>query len=77
MNQDNRTHQMMSARHPVHTDCPEINAVGTIDRGEARVTDVINGQKACGFHDNMRDGDTSLRGMILVGGAAPDPDYRY
>ena len=75
MNQDGRTHQMMSAPHPLHTDCPEINAVGTIDSGQTKVTGAFTGQKACGFHDNMRDGDTTLRGMILVGDAERDPNY--
>ena len=77
VNQDSRTHQMMSAPHPLHTDCPEINAVGTIDSGQTKATEILNVQKSCGFHDNMRDGDTTLRGQILVGGAPPDPDPRY
>jgi plastocyanin len=77
VNQDNRTHQMMSDPHPLHTDCPAINAVGTIDRGETKATDALAGQKACGFHDNMRDGDSTLRGMILVGDAQADPDNHY
>lgn len=69
VNQDSRSHQMMSDPHPVHTDCPEINSVGMIERGETKATATFNGQKACGFHDNMRDGDSTLRGMILVGNA--------
>ena len=77
VNQDNRTHQMMSAPHPTHTDCPAINEVGTIDRGATKVTGTFAVQKDCGFHDNLRDGDTTLRGLILVGGAERDPDYGY
>ena len=77
MNREQPTHQMMSDPHPVHTDCPVINEVGNIDRGETKVTDTFTVRKACGFHDNMRDGDTTLRGMILVGGADPKPDYPY
>lgn len=77
VSQDDRTHQMMSAPHPLHTDCPEINAVGTIDRGQTKATGAFPVQKACGFHDHLRDGDTTLHGMILVGDAQPDPDPRY
>src|SRR5688572_4747647 len=67
VNQDTRSHQMMSDPHPLHTDCPEINAVGTVERGETKMTGVFSVQKSCGFHDNNRDGDASLRGLILVG----------
>ena len=77
VNQDSRTHEMMSAPHPLHTDCPEINAVGTLNAGQTRTTGAFAVRKACGFHDNLRDGDTTLRGMILVGGAEPDPNYGY
>ena len=77
VNNDNRTHEMMSAPHPLHTDCPEINAVGTIERGQTKTTGAFAVQRSCGFHDNLRDGDSTLRGMILVGGAMPDPDYGY
>jgi plastocyanin len=77
VNQDSRTHQMMSAPHPTHTDCPAINDVGTIDRGETKVTGAFMLQKDCGFHDNLRDGDTTLRGLILVGEADRNPNYGY
>lgn len=77
VNQDSRSHQMMSDPHPLHTGCVEINAVGMLSRGESRTTAPFTGRKACGFHDNMRDGDTSLRGVILVGGADRDPNYDY
>jgi plastocyanin len=76
VNQDNRSHQMMSDPHPVHTDCPEVNAVGNLDRGQTKTTDMLSTQKSCGFHDNLRDGDASLRGFILVGAAEPGgPGY--
>ena len=77
VNQDDRSHQMMSAPHPLHTDCPQINEVGTIDRGQTKTTGAFSVQRACGFHDHLRDGDTTLRGQILVGVAESDPDPRY
>jgi plastocyanin len=77
VNQDSRSHQMMSAPHPMHTDCPAINEVGNIDRGETKVTGAFTVAKDCGFHDNLRDGDATLRGVILVGDAERDPNYGY
>jgi plastocyanin len=77
VNQDSRPHQMMSAPHPLHTDCPAINALGTINSGETRATDAFTVQRACGFHDNLRDGDTTLQGQILVAEAERDPNYGY
>ena len=77
VNQDSRSHQMMSAPHPMHTDCPAINEVGMIDRGETKVTGTFATARDCGFHDNLRDGDASLRGVILVGDSERDPNYGY
>lgn len=77
VNQDSRAHEMLSAPHPLHTDCPAINAVGMLNAGQTKSSDALNVQRACGFHDNMRDGDTTLRGQILVGDAPQDPDPRY
>ena len=77
VNQDSRSHQMMSDPHPLHTGCPEINAVGMIERGESKATGALTAQKSCGFHDNMRDGDTTLRGTIVVGNAEPGGNPGY
>lgn len=77
VNQDSRSHEMLSAPHPLHTDCPEINAVGMLNSGQTKNTGAFNVQRSCGFHDNLRDGDTTLRGQILVGEAPQDPDPRY
>ena len=77
VNQDSRAHEMLSAPHPLHTDCPAINAVGMLNAGQTKNTGAFDVQRACGFHDNMRNGDTTLRGQILVGDAPQDPDPRY
>ena len=71
VNNDSRSHQMMSAPHPTHTDCPAINEVGDIGVGQTKMTGAFTVQKDCGFHDNLRDGDVTLRGIILVGAAEP------
>jgi plastocyanin len=77
VNQDSRAHEMLSAPHPLHTDCPPINQVGMLNAGQTKITGAFEVSRACGFHDNMRDGDTTLRGQILVGDAPQDPDPRY
>jgi plastocyanin len=77
VNQDNRTHEVMSAPHPLHTDCPPINEVGTIGGGQTKMTGAFAVQRSCGFHDNLRDGDPTLHGQIIVGGAEPNPDPYY
>jgi plastocyanin len=77
VNTDSRSHEMMSDPHPLHTGCPEINAVGMIQRGESKATGTLTAQKSCGFHDNMRDGDTTLRGTIVVGNAEPGGNPGY
>jgi plastocyanin len=75
MNQDSRAHEMMSDPHPLHNDCPEIN-VGMLQPGQSKQTGTLSTPKACGFHDNMQDTNTALRGRILVAGVE-DPGTRY
>jgi plastocyanin len=75
VNQDSRAHEMMSDPHPLHNDCPEIN-VGMLNPGQSKQTAALMVARACGFHDNMQDTNTSLRGRILVAGVE-DPGTRY
>lgn len=76
VNQDGRSHEVMSDPHPIHSDCSEVNQVAMLGPGQSRMTGALNAAKVCGFHDNLRDGDTSLRGKIIVAGAE-DPGTRY
>lgn len=76
VNDDTRSHEMMSDPHPVHTGCPEINQVGDLAPGQSRMTAAFRAAKSCGFHDNRQDSVVALRGNILVGeGTEPGPDY--
>lgn len=75
VNQDTRSHQMMSDPHPLHNDCPGIN-VGMLDPGQSKQTTPMDTARACGFHDNLQDTNTALRGRILVAGV-PDPGTHY
>ncbi|HEY3121759.1 MAG TPA: hypothetical protein VGL15_14130 [Vicinamibacteria bacterium] len=75
VNQDSRAHEMMSDPHPLHNDCPGIN-VGMLNPGQSKQTAAMDVARACGFHDNLQDTNTSLRGRILVAGV-PDPGTHY
>lgn len=76
VNEDSRSHEMMSDPHPVHTGCPEINSVGDLGPGQSRMTSPFRTARNCGFHDNRLDGETALRGTIQVGeGGDPGPGY--
>ena len=66
VNNDTRAHDMASDPHPVHTECPAINAVGFLQPGQSRATGTLNTARTCGFHDHNRDTDTSLQGTIVI-----------
>ena len=75
VNEDTRSHEVMSDPHPVHTGCPEINQVADLGPGQSRQTGTFGATRNCGFHDNRQDGVTSLRGNIIVGQAGNPSDY--
>lgn len=66
VNNDSRSHAMSSDAHPDHTDCPAINAVGTLGPGQSRETGNLNDVRTCGFHDHDRPDDAGLRGRIII-----------
>ena len=76
VNNDSRTHQIMSDPNPLHNDCPSINDVSTLAPGQTRQTGSFMVAKACGYHDHMNPDSTGLQGVLLVGGAQdPGPHY--
>ena len=76
VNDDTRSHEMMSDPHPTHGSCPEINDVGDLAPGQSRMTAVFRGSRNCGFHDNRQDANAALRGTIVVGkGGDSGPGY--
>ena len=75
VNEDTRSHEMMSDPHPLHTGCPEINQIADLGPGQSRQTGAFGATRNCGFHDNRQDGVTSLRGNIIVGQAGNPSDY--
>jgi plastocyanin len=66
VNSGNRTHEMNSNPHPEHTDCQEINQVGFLQPGQSKTTGNLNTVRTCGYHDHLRDQDTSLQGTITI-----------
>ena len=66
INNDARRHNMTSDPHPDHTDCPEINQVGTLTTGQTRETGNLVAVRTCGFHDHDDDLNTNLQGRIVI-----------
>lgn len=66
VNNNNRVHEIASDPHPNHTDCPEINLLGTLSPGQSGMTGVLNVARQCGFHDHLDPDAAGLRGSITV-----------
>ncbi len=66
VNNDSISHQVTSNPHPEHTDCPEINAVGFLGKGQSRQTGNLNTARTCGFHDHDRPDDKLMQGTIVI-----------
>ena len=66
VNNDSRRHEIASNPHPVHTDCPPINALGILAPGQTGRTANFTTARTCGFHDHDLDTNTSLQGTITI-----------
>ena len=66
VNTDVRPHAMVSDPVDLHTQCPGINRVGTLQPGEQRGTSALNLKATCGFHDHMRPSEPAYQGRIVV-----------
>jgi len=66
INNDNQPHDMSSDPHPLHTDCPEMNAVGFIQPGQTKSTSAFRTVRTCGFHDHNQPSTVSLQGSIVI-----------
>lgn len=66
VNNHNTGHQISSNPHPNHTDCPSINALGTIGAGQTQQTSAFTAARTCGFHDHIEPQNPSLRGSIVI-----------
>ena len=80
VNNDSRAHQILTTPHLVHTDCPALNAIGSLAPGQSGTSEPLTTSRGCGFHDHLNPDDTKFRGQVLVGlnpGAPPPPDPTY
>ena len=66
LNDDSRAHEMNSDPHPEHSDCPELNQVGHLERGQSRESGNLTVAGRCGFHDHLNAQTAALRGAIIV-----------
>lgn len=66
VNNDGAVRNVSSDPHPNHTDCPAINAVGTISNGQTRPTNALTTARVCGFHNHDLPDDNRLRGTITI-----------
>ena len=66
VNNDSVPHEMASDPHPVHTDCPPLNEVGTLAPGRTGVSGPLNTARTCGFHDHGQPGNAALRGTVVI-----------
>ena len=65
-NTDSRQHAVSSDPIQVHTDCPAVNEVGTLNPNQSRSTGVLSVARACGFHDHNNETDPTFKGTIVV-----------
>lgn len=66
VNNHNGQHQISSDPHPNHTDCPAINALGTLDVNQSRSTNALTTSRTCRYHDHLAETNTSLQGSIVI-----------
>jgi plastocyanin len=66
VNNDNRPHDIRSDPHSSHSECPEINQVGTIQPGNNRQTGNLMTAQTCEFHDDVDASSRSFQGTIRI-----------
>jgi plastocyanin len=66
VNSSGGTRNMFSDPHPAHTDCTELNQVGTLGNGQSRATGNLNTVRTCGYHDHDFPTDARWLGTIRV-----------
>lgn len=66
VNSHNQRHDMTSDPHPLHTDCPQLNAVGILNAGQSRNTNAFPAPRTCGYHDHENPDNNNLKGQIVI-----------
>jgi plastocyanin len=66
INNHSRGHNMSSDPHPAHTDCAQVNAVGSVAVGQTKLTNAFTAARTCGFHDHNEPDNSALMGRIII-----------
>jgi hypothetical protein len=66
VNNDVVNHEIQSDPLHIHTDCPELNAVGYLVPGQSRQSTPLTVLRACGFHDHTREFDVAFHGTVFI-----------
>jgi plastocyanin len=65
MNNDSVAHEFSSNPHPIHTDCPELNAP-VLSSGQTFTATMASKPETCGFHDHLNPDSAAFQGTIVV-----------
>ncbi len=65
-NNDGRVRNISSDPHPVHIDCPAINAVGNMNNGQTKLTNALTTARTCNFHDHDDPDNGNMKGRIII-----------
>lgn len=66
VNNHTGNHEIASDPHPAHTNCPSINALGSIPSSQTRLTNSFTGTGTCRFHDHGDPSNGNLMGTIVI-----------
>jgi hypothetical protein len=66
VNNDVQIHDMLSDPHPEHTDCPELNQVGSLAPRQSKQSGNLNTAKTCGYHDHELFSDPKWKDKIII-----------
>ena len=66
VNNDGRARNVTSDPHPVHTDCPEINAVSNLANTQTKLTHAFPAARSCGFHNHDDPDNPNFKGQIII-----------
>jgi plastocyanin len=64
-NKDSAPHEFASDPHPIHTDCPELNAP-VLQPGQSFTATMASKVETCGFHDHLNPTNAAFQGTIFV-----------
>lgn len=64
-NNDTAPHEFASNPHPVHTDCPELNAP-LLMTGQSFTATMASKAETCGYHDHLNPTNAAFQGTIIV-----------